>query len=708
MIASSAPVDAATSSVAAGSATASSRPFPVPSQSVHLSTPEAQRLGRRLQSTAVRQARVDHEFCDLVDQFDAGEGYARFDGVKSTAHYLGWACGVADGAAREHVRVARALRQMPHAKELFAQGRLSYSKVRELTRVVGVVDEFKLCELALLMTASQVARTVSSYRLGAGTRIKALATRRYSSVPVGDGMVRVTVVLPAEEAALLDAAVESARRAGERDARSSDGSEAHPRGDRGQAAGSATSAGPAGEGASAERGQTAQSGQALGSAGGGEPGESGIAQRLPGTGPVRMMKPADRVQALLDVASTYLDHVAGEPHDDHTLVVVHVDAASLELRALSAEHRGVTASRNVPAGTSSAASHSVPAGTSRPASQNVPAGTSNPHPTSSNTGLRPLEGAVGKSVLQPVADRQAAQMPGEQTFRVDGPQHLAERSRGNVFDGSEPFHPSATTGLAARGVCMVEGHGPIEPATAQRLTCNALVQGAIRDTDGNVLALGRTRRLASRAQRRALRIRDHGVCQFPGCASTRHLDAHHVVAWSKGGPTDLANLILLCRRHHTFVHEGGVRIQKASRPVASRWEFWLPDGRQIRPDIYPLHADPDFMGNLLSAQATKADRERATLNTNGEVTGTANDPATNDPATVAANDPASSVAHAPANPSPAGKATPNGPASAGAAGAEDDPDPTLIFPIGGGAGFSLHECVAAVFGMTLSAGERAA
>ncbi len=217
-------------------------------------------------------------------------------------------------------------------------------------------------------------------------------------------------------------------------------------------------------------------------------------------------------------------------------------------------------------------------------------------------------------------------------------------------------------------MCTVEGQGPIEPATAQRLACNALLQGVIRDTNGTVLALGRTRRLASRAQRRALRIQDHGVCQFPGCTSTHHLDAHHVIAWSAGGPTDLANLILLCRRHHTFVHEGGARIQPATRPVVSRWEFWLPDGRQVRPDIYPVHADPDFLTHLLAAQAVRADQAAASA-VGGE----------------------GRTAHA------ATDAT-----------TEDDPDPTLIFPVGGGADFSLHDCLAAVFGMAIPTAREAA
>ena len=80
----------------------------------------------------------------------------------------------------------------------------------------------------------------------------------------------------------------------------------------------------------------------------------------------------------------------------------------------------------------------------------------------------------------------------------------------------------------------------------------------------------------SRAQRRALIIRDR-LCRFPGCAQTRHLKAHHIVAWSRGGPTDLHNLILLCQVHHTAVHEGGMRIDRVDGPNVT-WRFLMPDG----------------------------------------------------------------------------------------------------------------------------------
>ncbi len=146
--------------------------------------------------------------------------------------------------------------------------------------------------------------------------------------------------------------------------------------------------------------------------------------------------------------------------------------------------------------------------------------------------------------------------------------------------------------------CHVQGLGGIEPETARRLACDADLIGALVDTHGEVLALGRTRRLVSRAQRRALMIRD-GICQFSGCHQIRHLQAHHIVAWSNGGPTDLDNLILLCAFHNTAVHEGGMSIIRAAAPTAAhRWDFTMPDKRPHQ-DWY----DAEALAYLLAQQA---------------------------------------------------------------------------------------------------------
>jgi hypothetical protein len=105
--------------------------------------------------------------------------------------------------------------------------------------------------------------------------------------------------------------------------------------------------------------------------------------------------------------------------------------------------------------------------------------------------------------------------------------------------------------------CDLDGAGPVARSAALRLACDAAVGRVVRRGDGEILDLGRRIRLVSAAQRRALVVRD-GRCGFPGCDSPHQwCDAHHVVHWVDGGPTDLDNLILLCRRHHVLCHEGG-------------------------------------------------------------------------------------------------------------------------------------------------------
>ena len=80
--------------------------------------------------------------------------------------------------------------------------------------------------------------------------------------------------------------------------------------------------------------------------------------------------------------------------------------------------------------------------------------------------------------------------------------------------------------------------------------------------DSEVLDLGRETRLVNRALRRALVARDRG-CVFPGCERPAvWCDAHHITWWEHGGPTNLENCCLLCRRHHTLCHEGGWRIKR--------------------------------------------------------------------------------------------------------------------------------------------------
>ena len=88
------------------------------------------------------------------------------------------------------------------------------------------------------------------------------------------------------------------------------------------------------------------------------------------------------------------------------------------------------------------------------------------------------------------------------------------------------------------------------------LGCNATFAALIVNDLGVPLDLGHSHRYANRAQRRALLVRQHGCCAFPGCSvPLAQCDVHHIDPWP--GPTDMINLIALCRRHHRVTHRRG-------------------------------------------------------------------------------------------------------------------------------------------------------
>ena len=96
------------------------------------------------------------------------------------------------------------------------------------------------------------------------------------------------------------------------------------------------------------------------------------------------------------------------------------------------------------------------------------------------------------------------------------------------------------------------------------LGCTAALAWMRHGRDGKVLDLGRRRCCPSAALRKAARERDRGRCRYPGCES-RRVDLHHIRHWANGGPTSLDNLVSLCRRHHTAVHDRGYTIATARR-----------------------------------------------------------------------------------------------------------------------------------------------
>ncbi|MCS6711755.1 DUF222 domain-containing protein [Brachybacterium sp. EF45031] len=446
-----------------------------------LTQSDAEALGLRIQDHAARIAELTCEFLLLLAEFDRRDGLRWYVGLKSLAHWLSWACSMAPGTAREHVRVARALAQMPLTVEAFRGGRLSFSKVRALTRAVGRVDEETMVELAQDLTASQLERTVSALRAAQGTHVEQSSLREARWWTDEQGMVHLSATLPAETGAEVVTALE----------RLTEEADARP-----------------------------------------------VAEDDPPPGDDKLTADAPplahrRADAVVELARSHLARASVDRSgEDRHLVVMQVDLAALE---------------------------------------------------------HPGEGTSGTG-----ADR-----------------------------------------------AWVRGAGSVEAETAARWSCTDRIALAIAGHEGEILHLGRAKRLVSRAQRRALAIRDT-TCQFPGCHQTRHLDSHHVVPWSEGGPTDIENLVLLCRRHHVTVHEGGLRLSwEVTRPGTPSMRRVLvvrhPDGRRVDDDW------PTPRPVRESGDAGDCDTRR------------------------------------PGDPDP-----------------DPEPDPERIFPRTGGGGFSLRACVDAL------------
>jgi hypothetical protein len=166
-------------------------------------------LAAEIRSGAVRLAVATSSWLGLVAEFDERGGWGGV-GVQSCGHWLAWQCGMSPGAAREHVRVARVLGGLPVTAAAFGAGRLSYSKVREITRVADAASEVELVELAGHLTASQLARVVRAWRrsdeVDAGVVAEKRSFQWHWDV---DGMLVLQVRMAAEPGAALLAAIES-------------------------------------------------------------------------------------------------------------------------------------------------------------------------------------------------------------------------------------------------------------------------------------------------------------------------------------------------------------------------------------------------------------------------------------------------------------------------------------------------------------------
>ena len=157
---------------------------------------------------------ASHRWLHLVAEFDRRQGWS--DGVtRSCAHWLGWQCGIDLGAAREKLRVARALESLPLIDAAMGRGELSYSKVRALTRVATPATEPVLLNIALHGTVHHVETLVRQFRRVQEVEALSREARQHAGRSLSyfhddDGSLVIKARLPAEAGAQLLKALEAA------------------------------------------------------------------------------------------------------------------------------------------------------------------------------------------------------------------------------------------------------------------------------------------------------------------------------------------------------------------------------------------------------------------------------------------------------------------------------------------------------------------
>src|SRR5438477_3417232 len=193
--------------------------------------------------------------------------------------------------------------------------------------------------------------------------------------------------------------------------------------------------------------------------------------------------------------------------------------------------------------------------------------------------LDPVGGAAVRAALEPLARKS-----GEHDDRLL-PQRYAD-ALVELASGGKQANIQVTAsietlkGLAGAAAGEMEFSLPISSLAVQRMACDCSVTRVLLSQESLVVDVGRSKRVIGGAMRKALQMRDQH-CKWPGCERPpSRCDGHHLTHWIEGGPTNLDNLVLLCRRHHRMVHEGGWQVIRSENDqimiVAPTVTFGLP------------------------------------------------------------------------------------------------------------------------------------
>src|SRR6059036_3914518 len=194
--------------------------------------------------------------------------------------------------------------------------------------------------------------------------------------------------------------------------------------------------------------------------------------------------------------------------------------------------------------------------------------------------LDPVGGAAVRNALEPLARPSGAH--DDRTREQRMADALVE-----LTSGGRPANLQVTAtiqtlkGLAGAAGGEMDFSLPLSSASVQRLACDCSVTRVLLSQDSLVVDVGRSKRLVDGALRKSLAIRDKH-CRWPSCERPASwCDGHHLVHWIDGGETNLENTVLLCKRHHRMVHEGGWKLIKVEGKIVSiapTVTFGLPRG----------------------------------------------------------------------------------------------------------------------------------
>ena len=492
----------------------------------------------------------------LIAELDRREVWAA-QGALSCAHWLSWACGIDTHTAREKVRVARALTELPLLSEALAKGELGYSKVRALTRIATSENEDDLLNIGLHGTAQHVEKFVRLHRRAKRAEETERANAQHESRGLtfwhdDDGTVVLHGRFPPEMGARILSALDAAMAAH---------AEEQP------------AAGWDNE----------------------------------GLAPEDVPAGTSRVDAAQDARVWESARVrGGMPTPDAAGAGATMDA---DVRgSLASGHDGGSPESvsRVPRGTSDCGSGSAHATSSAGARERAAAHRREDAQVFLTDVPR---GTFIRGPSRTVRRADALAWMAERLFEPGDAPALAPDRHEIVV------HVEADVLADARaGRCEIEHGTAIAAETARRLCCDAGIVPVVDGPNGEPLSVGRRTRSIPPSVRRALSNRDRG-CRFPGCPATHRLHGHHVKHWADGGETSLNNLILLCPTHHRLVHEGGFDVQRLDDGA---FRFTNPRGLTIRPPKRQATSSPDTIIVQNDSLGLAIDCETATAHWHGE------------------------------------------------------------------------------------------